>query len=107
MHVCKAYQAPPGGAPKEKPGSCHSFPPIGQPRCANNPHRPLRSDHKPVHRVEAATCLGPLGHAVAGLTSSNARCATAAVAGSPSPATCTVGNANLMPFSSNAFLIIA
>jgi hypothetical protein len=42
-----------------------------------------------------------------GRVSSNPRCATAAVAASPSPATCTVGNANLMPFSSKAFLIIA
>jgi len=42
-----------------------------------------------------------------GRVSSRPRCATAAVEGSPSPATCTVGNANLMPFSSKAFLIIA
>ena len=35
------------------------------------------------------------------------RCATAAVAGSPSPVTETVGKANLMPLASNAFLIIA
>ena len=45
--------------------------------------------------------------AAAGWVSSRPRCATAAVEGSPSPATCTVGKANLMPFSSNAFLIKA
>ena len=33
--------------------------------------------------------------------------ATAAAVASAPPATCTVGNANLMPFSSKAFLIIA
>jgi len=47
-----------------------------------------------------------VGHAAAGWVSSSPRCATAAAA-SASPATCTVGKANLMPFSSNAFLIIA
>jgi len=56
-----------------------------------------------------STGLSPLsfGHAAAGLANSSARCATAAVEASLSPATCTVGKANLMPFSSNAFLIIA
>src|SRR6516225_9418894 len=46
-------------------------------------------------------------YAAAGWVSSSPRCATAAVVASPSPATCTVGKANLMPFSSKAFLIIA
>jgi hypothetical protein len=68
--------------------------------------RPLSSGRKPRDQA-GITCFVPPGYAVAGLTNSNARCATAALAGSPSLATCTVGNANLMPFSSKAFLIIA
>jgi len=45
--------------------------------------------------------------AATGRVSSRACCAAAEVVGSPSPATCTVGKANLIPFSSKAFLIIA
>ena len=56
-----------------------------------------------------STSVSP-GYAAAGFVNWSARCATAPVAaveGSPSPAICTVGNANLMPLASNAILIMA
>jgi hypothetical protein len=60
-------------------------------------------------RAPPAALVSPLGYAAAGCgrVSSSPRCATAALAASRSPATCTVGKANLMPFSSKVFLIIA
>ena len=58
-------------------------------------------------RVAVTRPTSPRYAAATGRVSSRACCAAAAVAGSPSPATCTVGKANLIPFSSKAFLIIA
>ncbi len=72
--------------------------------CPAGVRKPLT---KPAVRRTAMSATSPRYAAATGRVSSRACCAAAEVAGSPSPATCTVGKANLIPFSSKAFLIIA